>query len=131
MIVAATVRDIAIILVAIESMVIMALLGILIWQLWRLINMLRTEVKPIITDTQDTLSTVRGTATFMSENVVTPVMEVNSRMAGLRRTVQVLTGDVAMQRTAKPVQAPTPPPASTEPVPATPEHSNGQTPPTS
>ena len=84
------IRDLAIIFLALESIVVLVLLSILIWQIWRLMVMLQTEIKPLILDAQDTVSTVRGTTTFMSENVVTPVMQANSKVAGYRRTVQVL-----------------------------------------
>lgn len=101
LIVASTVRDIAIIMVAIESMIIMALMGVLIWQLYRLTRMIQTEVKPMVRDTQDTLSTVRGTTSFLSENMVNPVVRTNARLAGLRRSFQVLAGDQPMPRKAR------------------------------
>ena len=63
----ATIRDIAIIMVALESFVVLAMLGILIWQISRLIKMLQTEVRPIIQDTQETLATLRGTTKFVAE----------------------------------------------------------------
>ena len=94
----ATIRDIAIIIIAIQSIVIGLLLGVLIWQIWRLIKMVQSEIKPIIQDAQDTVSTVRGTATFVSDNVVDPVIRTSKTMAGLRRTVQVLTADLRPKR---------------------------------
>ncbi|MEZ4860941.1 MAG: hypothetical protein R3C14_06520 [Caldilineaceae bacterium] len=94
----ATIRDIAIIIIAIQSIVIGLLLGVLIWQIWRLIKMVQSEIKPIIQDAQDTVSTVRGTATFVSDNVVDPVIRTSRTMAGLRRTVQVLTADLRLKR---------------------------------
>ncbi|MCX6044327.1 MAG: hypothetical protein NT075_04390 [Chloroflexi bacterium] len=102
----ATVRDIAIIIIAIQSIVIGALLGLLIWQIWRLVKTLQTDIKPIIQDTQSTVNTVRGTATFVSNNVVEPVVKTSSKVAGFRRTVQSLTADLRPQR--KPVTRTTP-----------------------
>ena len=51
-------RDIAIIFLALESIVTLTLLSILIWQIWRLIKMLQSEVPPVLRDAQDTVATV-------------------------------------------------------------------------
>ena len=82
-----TARDIAIIILALESIVIGALLAILVFQVIRLIRMLRHEVMPILDSTQETVSTVRGTADFVSDHVVQPVVKVASYTAGLRQAV--------------------------------------------
>jgi hypothetical protein len=115
MIAAAVMRDIAIIFLALESIVILAFMGILIWQIYKLARMLQTEVLPMMRDVQDTLSTVRGTTNFMSEHVVSPVMRTNSRIAGLRRTASVLMNDIPIQRSQRP---PSPPPVAPPPPPA-------------
>ncbi len=81
------VRDIAIIIVAFESIVIGILLAILVIQVIRLIRMLRDEVLPIINSTQDTVGTMRGTATFVSDHLVQPVVKVSSFAAGARKVV--------------------------------------------
>lgn len=85
-------RDIAIIIVALEAIIVNIFLGILIIQVIRLIRLLREEVLPIISSTQETVGTVRGTATFVSDHVVQPVVKVNSYAAGVRRGVRVLFG---------------------------------------
>ena len=97
----ATIRDIAIIIIAVQSIVIGGLLALLVWQIWRLVKTLQTDIKPIIQDAQATVNTVRGTATFVSDNVVEPVVKTSSKVAGFRRTVQSLTADLRPQR--KPV----------------------------
>ncbi len=89
----ATIRDIAIILIAVETIVLNALLIILIWQIWRLVRMLRDEVRPILEDARETVGTVKGTAAFMSEEVVAPVIQTTGRLAGLRRSVQVFRSE--------------------------------------
>jgi hypothetical protein len=104
------IRDLAIIFLALESIVTLALLSILIWQIWRLIKMLQTEILPVIRDAQETVSTVRGTTTFVSDNVVTPVVSAGGKAAGVRRTVAVLMADLPLQRTAKTKAAPFVPP---------------------
>lgn len=88
------IRDIAIIIVALEILILNALLIVLVWQIWRLVKMIQTEVKPIIQDTQETVGTVRGTADFVSENVVDPVVKTSSKLAGWRRTASVLRSEV-------------------------------------
>jgi hypothetical protein len=85
-----TVRDILIIFLALTSITVWVMLGILIWQIWRLTKMVQTELKPMIADTKETIATVRGTANFMSENVVSPVIQTSSRMTGYRRTAMAL-----------------------------------------
>jgi hypothetical protein len=109
----AVIRDIAIIVVAIESLFVFLLLGILVWQVWRLTKMIQTEVKPILDDTQETIGTLRGTTTFVSDHVVTPVTRTTSKMAGMRRSASVLAADL-MPRRRKPAASVVPP---VEPLP--------------
>jgi len=92
----ATVRDIAIIVVAVESIFILAALIILIMQVIGLVRFLREEIKPLITSAQETVGTVRGTANFMSENLVGPVVEVSSRVAGARAMLRSIRDTVSV-----------------------------------
>jgi hypothetical protein len=87
-----SVRDLSIIILALESLVVGVLLGVLIVQVTRLIRMLRDEVMPILYSTQETLGTVRGTTTFVSDRVVQPVVKLSSYSAGVRQAVHVLFG---------------------------------------
>lgn len=89
-----TIRDVAIIFVALEILILNALLIVLVWQVWRLVKMIQSEVKPIIKDTQETIGTVRGTANFVSVNVVDPVVKTSSKLAGWRRSVSVMTEEI-------------------------------------
>ncbi len=83
-------RDIAIIILAVESIVIGVLLAVLVIQVIRLVKLLREEVMPILNSTQETVSTVRGTATFMSDHIVQPVVKVSSFAAGARQAASTL-----------------------------------------
>ncbi len=85
-------RDIAIIVLAVESILIGILLSVLVIQVIRLIKMLRQEVIPILNSTQETVGTVRGTATFVSDHVVQPVVQVSSFTAGVRQAFNTLIG---------------------------------------
>jgi hypothetical protein len=109
-VISGTLRDIAIIIVAVETIIINALLIILIWQVWRLIRMIKNEVKPILDDTKETVNTVKGTADFVSHNVVDPVAKSGGRVAGWRRSFQVMSNEVriSMQRPTRPPQPPPP-----------------------
>ncbi len=79
------IRDIFIIFMAVESMFIGFALVILMIQLARLTNLLQHEIKPILESTNETVNTVRGTAIFVSENIVEPVMKLNGYVAALSK----------------------------------------------
>jgi hypothetical protein len=83
--VATNVRDIFIIFMAFESLIIGAALIVLVLQIASLINLLENEVKPILQSTSETVNTLRGTTEFLSENLVGPVIKLNSYLAGLRK----------------------------------------------
>jgi hypothetical protein len=84
------IRDVFIIFVALESLVIGVALVVLIIQLASLINLLQNEVKPILIATNDTVNTLRGTSEFLSENVVEPVIKLNGYLAGLYRMLELM-----------------------------------------
>jgi len=85
----ANIRDIFIIFMAFESLVIGAALVVLIIQIASLINLLQNEVKPILEATNETVNTLRGTSAFLSENLVEPVIKLNSYLAGFRRIFEL------------------------------------------
>ncbi len=87
--VATNVRDIFIIFMAFESLIIGAALVVLVVQIASLINLLQNEVKPILQSTSETVNTLRGTTEFLSENLVEPVIKLNSYLAGLRKFFDV------------------------------------------
>jgi hypothetical protein len=80
----ARIRDIFIIFMALESLIIGVALVILMVQLATLINLLQNEIKPIINSTNETVSTLRGTVTFLSDNMVEPVIKLNGYLSGLK-----------------------------------------------
>ena len=87
-----TFRDIAIIALAAESGLIGLALLILIIQVARLTNMLEFEIKPILLNTSDTVSTVRGTAAFMSEHMVAPIIKASGYASGMTRLAGAVRG---------------------------------------
>jgi hypothetical protein len=84
------IRDVFIIVVALESLVIGVALIVLVVQLASLINLLQNEVRPILHATSETVNTLRGTVEFLGENVVEPVVKLNGYLAGLRRMLELL-----------------------------------------
>jgi len=84
------IRDVFIIVVALESLVIGVALIVLVAQLASLINLLQNEVRPILKATNETVNNLRGTAEFLGENVVEPVIKLNSYLAGLNRMLELM-----------------------------------------
>jgi|LGOV01.1.fsa_nt_gb hypothetical protein len=81
----ARVRDIFIIFMALEFLLIGGVMVILIIQLARLTLLLQNEIKPILESTNETANTLRGTTAFLSEHLVEPVLKLNQYMAGLNK----------------------------------------------
>jgi len=80
----AQIRDIFIIFMALEAVLIGVALVILIIQLSALINLLQNEIRPIINSTSETVNTLKGTATFMSKNLSEPVIKANQFIAMIK-----------------------------------------------
>jgi hypothetical protein len=55
-----------------------------------LINLVQNEVKPILQSTSETVNTLKGTTTFLSQNLVAPVIKLNGYMAGMKRLFDLL-----------------------------------------
>jgi hypothetical protein len=84
------IRDIFIIVVALESLLIGVALVVLIIQLASLINLLQNEVRPILNATNETVNTLRGTVEFLGEEVVEPVVKLSGYLAGLTRMLELM-----------------------------------------
>ena len=76
------IRDVFIILIALEFIMVIVALAILIMQVVRLIAMLRDEIKPILENTRETVDTAKGTAQFVGKNVTRPVISTSAFLAG-------------------------------------------------
>ncbi|MBL7183937.1 MAG: hypothetical protein ISS50_05760 [Anaerolineae bacterium] len=94
----AIIRDISVIILALESIVMLLLLIVVIGMLWWLIQTLERKITPILDTTNETVSnvsemvnTARGTATFVSDTVVSPVIKVVSYASGVKRAIRTLT----------------------------------------
>ena len=82
------VRDVAIVVLAVESIVVGAALVFLVFQIRSLIRLLHDEIKPLLDSANVTASTVRGTATFLSEKVVNPLVSVASAFSAIKGGVR-------------------------------------------
>ncbi len=91
MVALAFVRDLAIVLLAVESLVIGIVLIVLILEVRSLARLLRDEVKPILDSADETVRTVRGTTTFVSDTFVTPMVRISSFTAGVAQALRILT----------------------------------------
>ena len=83
------IRDIFIIFMALQSLLIGFALVILIIQISRLINLLNNEVRPILNSTNETVNTLRGTTVFLSDNLVQPIIKLNEYLAGIQEMFKI------------------------------------------
>lgn len=86
----ARVRDLFIIYMGFQSLVIGLVLIILMIQLARLINLLQNEIKPILNSTNETVNHLRGTTMFLSDHMVAPVIKLNEYLAGISEALGVV-----------------------------------------
>jgi len=114
-------RDLSIILLAIESIIIGIILLLLLWQVRLLVILLRDEIQPILKDTQETTRTVRSTSQFVGKRVAKPVVSTVSFFAGVRQVVKAMKDPLyAEKRSGKqdvsgPTPRPAPPPSTLPP----------------
>jgi len=84
------VRDVAIVVLALESVVIGLLLALTLVQIRRLVRLLREEIAPLLNSAGETLDTVSGTATLVSQTVVTPLIKATSYSTGTLHALRTL-----------------------------------------
>jgi len=83
-------RDTVIVMIAIESFITGVAVIVLIVQIARLTALLQNEVRPLLEASNETLRTVRGTTTFLSDNMVRPVVRLSGAAAALRRAIELI-----------------------------------------
>lgn len=89
-------RDLLIIFMSLEIVIVGAAVTIFVIQLARLVNLIRNEIEPLVSAATETVNTVRGTAMFLSKNLVEPVTSVSSVLRGVGK----VAGDVDAIRKA-------------------------------
>lgn len=84
------VRDIAIVVLALESIVIGVVLVLMLWQVRSLTRLLQEQLKPMLDSMRETVGTVKGTTSLVSETIVTPAVKIGGFFAGARRALEVM-----------------------------------------
>ena len=102
----AAARDIAIIILAVESIIAILIVILIAWKLFQLVGFFRSKAeeysvlgKNLMESAQQSAqtanqaaTTVKGSAEFVSDTVVQPVIQVVSAVTGARRFVSALFG---------------------------------------
>src|ERR687886_592123 len=89
---------IAMYVVVFFSVVALLLMAWLMLQVLFLVRQLRTEIRPLIEQAQETVRTVQGTTEFVSSGLVKPAIQTASIAAGVMRTIAVLRSGVIHPR---------------------------------
>ena len=83
---------VAVCLAALFEAVLLLLLVLIAFVVWRLLRTVRTEFPPVVGSVKKTLTTVEGTADFMTTTAAMPLIRVVSLIFAVTRFVQVLLG---------------------------------------
>lgn len=83
-------RDAVIVMIAFESIITGVAVIVLVVQIARLTALLQNEVRPMLEASNEALRTVRGTTTFLSDNMVRPVVRLSGAAAAVRRAFELL-----------------------------------------
>ena len=86
----AAVRDVAIIVLAIESILIGIVLILTLLELRSLSRTMKREATPMLVSASQTVDIVKGTADFVSDTVVRPVIGIAAFWARIRRIWQLI-----------------------------------------
>lgn len=86
------IRDLVIIFLALEGILIIMSVAILALQVARLVNLLQNEVKPILENAQETVKTAQGTVEFVGDNFAEPVIRASGFLTGMSVLVTNLFG---------------------------------------
>ena len=86
------IRDIFIIILAFQGILIIGALAILIVQIARLVNLLQNEIMPMLTNTQEAIHTAKGTVEFVGSNLTEPVIRLNGFLAAISVLLRELFG---------------------------------------
>ena len=76
-------RDLFLLLLLLESVLVIAALAILMLQAAGFLIMLRSEIKPILDNARETTRLSKATAQFVNANAIDPIIQIKSFLAGL------------------------------------------------
>ncbi|HLZ08367.1 MAG TPA: hypothetical protein VKT80_07270 [Chloroflexota bacterium] len=88
----AAIRDVVIILMGIADIILLGLLALIAFALWRIFQLLRREIPPVVGSVKRTATTVEGTADFVSTTAALPLIRAVSLVFAVTRFVRVLFG---------------------------------------
>jgi hypothetical protein len=86
------IRNMLIIIVVLEGIVIIGAISTLIVQVTRLVNLLQKESRPILHDARQAVQQAKGTVGFVSETAAAPIIRAGSFLAGMRVFVREVGG---------------------------------------
>ena len=86
----AALRDVAIVLLAIESLIIGILLALMLLQLRKLVVLLREEIAPLLDSANSTMHKVETTTHFVGDTVVNPLIQLIGYTKGGMEAAKVL-----------------------------------------
>ena len=88
----AGIRDVVIILMGVADIILLGLLALIAFALWRIFQLLRREIPPVVGSVKRTVTTVEGTADFVSSTAALPLIRAVSLVFATTRFVRVLFG---------------------------------------
>ncbi len=106
--VALAVRNLLIIVVAVQILILDIITIVLLLQVVKLLRYLIEELVPVVNSLQETVGTVRGTTTFMSDTIVNPAIEAASKVAGIRGSLNAVFGGNGSRSRTTPKAPPAP-----------------------
>ncbi len=97
-------RDVFLLILILESVVVIAALAILMLQAAGFLIMLKSEIKPILQNASETTRLSKATAQFINSNAVDPLIQIKSFLSGLLaflRELIRLRGLIAAEETIR------------------------------
>lgn len=85
-------RDMLIILLTLQAIVIAVAVIVVIVQVSALLNVFQNEVEPIVSGAQETVDVMKGTAEFVSKHVTEPVIKTTGYVTTAREFVKEASG---------------------------------------
>jgi hypothetical protein len=85
-------RDIAVIFIVLLFLIVVVLMAVATVLLGFLVFQIRDRVIPLLEETTGTVRRLRGTAEFVSEEAVKPILSVASAYARMRAMTRTVTG---------------------------------------
>jgi hypothetical protein len=85
-------RNLFMIVLGIEGILIIGSVAVLIVQIARLVNMLKRDVQPVLTTAQKTVNTAKGTVEFVGDNTVRPIIKASAFMSGIGVVIRDVGG---------------------------------------